>query len=159
MIETCVENWHKYLRGEFPGGLDELLADDVVFYSPVVFTPGRGVEITKLYLQAASATIGGESQQSAEADPGEARNTKFRYVKQVLGGNQAFLEFETEMSGKYVNGVDILTCDDAGKIVEFKVMIRPLQAITHIHAQMAKMLEKMKGSGAQAPALPTQEPQ
>jgi hypothetical protein len=144
MIETCVENWHRLLRGELPGGLDALLADDVVFYSPVVFTPGRGKDITKLYLEAAGATIGGGSLESAEADPEETRPTKFHYVKQVLSGNQAVLEFETEMSGKYVNGVDILTCDDSGRIVEFKVMIRPLQAIQLLHQQMAKMLEKLK---------------
>jgi hypothetical protein len=42
MIENVIERWHRYLRGELPGGLDELLADDVVFYSPIVHTPQRG---------------------------------------------------------------------------------------------------------------------
>ena len=54
------------------------------------------------------------------------------------------LEFETTMEGKYVNGVDIITCNDEGRIVEFRVMIRPLQAIQTVHAQMARMLESMK---------------
>lgn len=144
MIEECVENWHALLRGQYPGGLDVLLADDVVFYSPVVFTPGRGKDVTKLYLQAAFATIGGGSEKSASADPKESGDTKFHYTKQVLSGNQAVLEFETEMSGKYVNGVDIITCNDAGKIVEFKVMIRPLQAVNLLHQQMGKMLASMQ---------------
>jgi hypothetical protein len=56
VIEKCIENWHRQLRGEFPGGLDELLADEVVFYSPIVFTPQEGKEITKLYLNAAAAS-------------------------------------------------------------------------------------------------------
>ena len=55
------------------------------------------------------------------------------------------LEFETEMNGKYVNGVDIITCNDEGKITEFRVMIRPLQAVNAVHAAMGAMLEKMKG--------------
>jgi len=144
-IEQCVADWHRHLRGELPGGLDAILADDVVFYSPVVFTPQRGKDVTKLYLNAAGATIGEGSKQSAAADPGEARETKFRYVKEVLSGHQAVLEFETEMGGKFVNGVDILTCNDEGRIVEFKVMVRPLQAINLLHQQMAAMLEQMKG--------------
>jgi len=148
MIEKCVDDWHKHLRGELPGGLDAILADDVVFHSPIVFTPQRGKDITRLYLEAAISTIGGGSTESAAADPGETRKTRFRYVKQVLSGNHAILEFETEMAGKYVNGVDILTCDDSGRIIEFKVMIRPLQAVNLLHQQMAAMLEKMRGEGS-----------
>jgi hypothetical protein len=146
-IETCVENWHRHLRGELPGGLDAILAEDVVFFSPIVFTPQRGREITKLYLNAAGATIGEGSKRSAAADPREPRETKFRYVKEVLSGHHAVLEFETELDGKYVNGIDMLSCDDAGRITEFKVMIRPLQAINLLHRQMAAMLAQMQDGG------------
>jgi len=146
MIEKCVENWHRCVRGELEGGLDSILADDVVFYSPVVFTPQEGKAITKLYLEAAGATIGGGSRESAENDPSEKQETKFRYTKEVLTGHHAILEFETEMAGKYVNGVDILTCNDEGRIVEFKVMIRPLQAVNLLHQQMARMLAQMQKS-------------
>jgi hypothetical protein len=61
-----------------------------------------------------------------------------------MSGNVAVLEFETTVDGKYVNGVDIVTCDDEGRIVEFRVMIRPLQAVNLVHRQMAAMLESMK---------------
>ena len=61
-----------------------------------------------------------------------------------MSGNHAVLEFETRVGDKYVNGVDIITCNDEGKIVEFKVMIRPLQAVNLMHQQMAAMLEKLK---------------
>jgi hypothetical protein len=149
-IQRCVENWHRHLRGELPGGLDAILAEDVVFLSPIVFTPQRGREITKLYLNAAGATIGEGSKQSAAADPNEKRATKFRYVKEVLSGHHAVLEFETELEGKYVNGIDMLTCDDAGLITEFKVMIRPLQAINLLHEQMAAMLKRLQGAGGGA---------
>jgi hypothetical protein len=145
MIETTVARWHRHLRGELPGGLDELLHDDVVFFSPVVFTPQRGKDVTKLYLEAAMSTFGGEPGPDAPADGDTAAMAggKFRYVSEVMGGNRAVLEFETEMQGKYVNGVDIITCDDTGKIVEFKVMIRPLQAINAVHDAMRAMLERM----------------
>jgi len=125
MIEQVVQKWHLYMRGQLEGGLDTLLADDCVFYSPIVFTPQVGKEITKLYLQAASQTLPGDKK--AES----------------LSGNTAVLEFETTVEGKYANGVDIITCNDAGQIVEFKVMFRPLQAINAVHRQMGAMLEKM----------------
>ena len=145
MIEKTVEDWHQHLKGELPGGLDTLLADDVVFYSPIVFTPQKGKDITKLYLNAAAGSLGGDDGPN-EKSSGAARGdeTKFRYTKKILAGNEAMLEFETSVAGKYVNGVDIITCNDEGKIIEFRVMIRPLQAVNLVHKQMAAMLEKMK---------------
>ena len=142
MIEKTIENWHRNIRGEFPGGLDELLADDCVFYSPIVYSPQQGKEISKLYLQAAGATFSGEGKPGAKASKGLP--STFRYTKQVMAGDQAILEFETEMEGKYINGVDIIRCNDEGKIVEFRVMVRPLQAVNLLHKKMAAMLERMK---------------
>ena len=144
-VRLSDERWHELLRGELPGGLDELLADDVVFYSPIVFTPQRGKELTKLYLNAAGATFGGEPE--AEATP-RLSESKFRYTKEVMSGYTAFLEFETELEGKYINGVDIITCNDEGRIVEFRVMVRPLQAVNLLHQKMAAMLERMKPPAA-----------
>lgn len=149
MIEETVAKWHQHLRGDLPGGLDELLDDDCVFYSPIVFTPQQGKEVTKLYLGAAFQTLGGDGEADLGAPkPGSSSGGKggFRYVHEVMGGNVAFLEFETTMGGKYVNGVDIITAGDDGKIVEFKVMIRPLQAINLLHDQMRKMLEQMQSA-------------
>lgn len=141
MIEQTIEKWHRHIKGELPGGLDELLHDDCVFLSPIVFTPQKGKEITKMYLGAAGNTLGGKKK-DAEGKPA----AKFRYTKEIMSGNSAMLEFESEVDGKYVNGVDIITVDDAGKIIEFKVMVRPLQAINAVHAQMKAMLEKMQSA-------------
>ena len=137
MIETVVERWHQHLRGELPGGLDELLDDEVVFYSPVVYTPQRGKDITKLYLQAAGVALPGE----------KSGDGSFAYTKQVIAGDAAVLEFETTVAGKYVNGVDIIRCNDAGRIVEFRVMIRPLQAVNAVHEQMKATLEALSPGG------------
>ncbi len=143
MIEKCIADWHANLRGDLPGGLDALLADDCVFHSPIVFTPQKGKDLTKLYLNAAYNTFGGD-EAVRDAAAGPSGGSKFRYVKETLGDHSAMLEFETELGGKFVNGVDIITCNDEGKIVEFKVMIRPLQAVNLMHQLMAAMLEKMK---------------
>lgn len=145
MIEKVVENWHRHLKGEYPGGLDALLADDVVFYSPIVFTPQEGKEVTKLYLNAAGSTLGGEDTPASESADAKKGGGKFRYTKEILAGNHAMLEFESSVEGRYLNGVDIISCNDEGQITEFKVMVRPLQAINLVHKQMAAMLEKMKG--------------
>ena len=143
MIEQVIEKWHAHLRGQLPGGLDELLDDDVVFYSPVVYTPQVGKAITTLYLQAAGQSLPGDASAStARAD--DAAPTTFRYTKTVVAGDTAVLEFETTVEGKYVNGVDIIRCNDEGRIVEFRVMIRPLQAVNAVHRQMAATLERMK---------------
>ena len=154
MIEQTIAKWHQHLRGELPGGLDELLHDDVVFFSPIVFTPQVGKAITTRYLQAAGQTLPGTEADSSGtgsgSGSGDAAPTagagSFRYTKQVLSGDVAVLEFETTVEGKYVNGVDIIRCDDDGRIVEFRVMIRPLQAINLVHRQMGAMLESMKPS-------------
>lgn len=146
-IETTIAKWHQHLRGELPGGLDELLHDDVVFFSPVVFTPQHGKTVTKMYLEAAGATLGGAPTKHADGAPTPVVGGKFRYIGEVMRDHRAVLEFETEMDGKVVNGVDIITCDDDATIVEFKVMIRPLQAINAVHDAMRRMLEQLDDAG------------
>ena len=126
------------------GDLDAILHQDCVFLSPIVFTPQHGREITKLYLTAAGGTLGGNASTVTEALD-TPNSDGFRYVKEILQGHHAVLEFETTVEGKYANGVDIITCDDDAKIVEFKVMMRPLQAINAVHAQMRAMLEQLEG--------------
>jgi hypothetical protein len=143
-IHAVIERWHAHTRGELANGLDQLLDDDVVFYSPIVFTPQRGKAITTLYLQAAGQTLPGEKESGSTQTESNGAPKGFRYTKEILDGFNAVLEFETTIEGKYVNGIDMITCNDAGKITEFRVMIRPLQAINLVHKQMGEMLEKMK---------------
>jgi hypothetical protein len=146
-IFGCIERWHLQMQGRLDGGMDAVLHPDVVFLSPIVFTPQAGRDITKLYLSAAGGTLGGEESSDSSATSGESKGG-FAYTKQILQGNHAVLEFETSIDGKYVNGIDMMTCDDEGMITEFKVMIRPLQAINLVHAQMKAMLERLNSAGA-----------
>jgi hypothetical protein len=69
-------------------------------------------------------------------------NESFRYVREIAGPRDAALEFQVEIEGIAVNGIDLIRWNDAGRIVEFKVMIRPLKAVNLIHQKMAAMLQK-----------------
>ena len=126
MTDHPLEIWHRLVREHDPSGLNALLAEDAVFYSPVVHTPQRGRKLVAGYLSAAFHVF---------------FNPTFRYVREIVGVTDAMLEFETEIDGTRVNGVDLIKWNDAGQIVEFKVMIRPLKAINLIHQRMAATLQ------------------
>jgi hypothetical protein len=126
MKEHPIAIWHRLVREQDAGGLDTLLDDDAVFFSPVVHAPQRGKRLAAAYLSAAFQVF---------FDP------TFRYVREIVGASDAMLEFETEIDGVLVNGVDIIKWNEAGRVVEFKVMIRPLRAIQLIHQRMAAMLQ------------------
>ena len=142
---NAVEKWHDIMKN--PGSnvsekLDELLDDDVIFYSPVVFTPQKGKDITKLYLAAA----GGVFSSDKEKQETKPKESKFRYIKEIVQDNYACLEFETEINGIYVNVIDLITWNKENKITEFKVLVRPLQAVNTLHQMMGEMLDKLKAS-------------
>jgi len=126
MTIGALERWHELVRTRDAGGLDAALAEGVVFHSPVVHAPQAGKAITKRYLAAAFRVFFNES---------------FRYVREVAGDGEAVIEFRVDIDGIEVNGVDMIRWDDEGRIVDFKVMIRPLKAINLIHAKMAAMLK------------------
>jgi hypothetical protein len=121
----ALETWHRLVRTQDPSGLPSLLAEDAVFHSPVVHAPQRGGAIAARYLSAAFHVF---------------FNDTFRYVREVVDGRNAVLEFEVDIDGIHVNGVDMILWDEHDRIVDFKVMIRPLKAIELIHRRMAAML-------------------
>ncbi|MDQ1349134.1 MAG: hypothetical protein QG573_2512 [Acidobacteriota bacterium] len=118
--------WHELVHTRNPRGLEALLADEVVFHSPVVHTPQHGKALALQYLRAAVAVFGNET---------------FRYVRELAGERDAVLEFEVEIDGVHVNGVDLIRWDDAGRIVDFKVLVRPLKAMLAIQQKMAALLQ------------------
>ena len=126
MTIDTLSTWHELVQSRNAKGLGALLADDVVFHSPVVHTPQAGKAVTIQYLGAAFHVF---------------FNQTFRYVREVVGPRDAVLEFQVTIDGIEVNGVDMLRWDEQGRIVEFKVLIRPLKAINLIHQKMAAMLQ------------------
>ena len=121
--------WHHVVSSRDPSALKALLADDVVFHSPVVHTPQRGKAITFQYLMGAMQVL----------------NSKhFRYEREIIGAQDAVLEFSTEIDGIQINGVDLIRWNDDGLINDFKVMLRPLKAVNLVHQKMGEMLERLK---------------
>jgi hypothetical protein len=131
MPSQVIERWHAILASRELAELDDLIADDAVFHSPVVHSPQRGKEITVFYLTAAFHVL---------------LDAQFRYVREVVGTHDAVLEFTAEIDGIHVNGVDMIHWNDAGRIDDFKVMVRPLKAVNMLHRQMGTMLEQLGGT-------------
>lgn len=127
---ATLQAWHQLMGDRSMKGLDALLADDAVFYSPVVHTPQAGKALTSAYLYAAFNVF---------------FNDSFRYVRETVADDHAVLEFEVEIDGIHVNGIDMLSWNSEGKIVAFKVMLRPLKAIQLIHQKMGAMLQAQAG--------------
>ena len=126
MAQADVDRWHQLLEERAIERLDELLADDAVFHSPIVHTPQRGKALVTMYLTAAFHVL---------------VNGTFTYVREVVGERDAVLEFTAEIDGIRVNGVDMIHWNEAGQIDDFKVMVRPLKAINLLHGLMRQMLE------------------
>ena len=131
MTPQAVAQWHAIVRSRDAVALDALLADDVVFHSPVVFRPQVGKALTKAYLAAALEVLGNET---------------FRYVGEWAGSDSAVLEFVATVDGVEIDGADFIAWNEAGRIVSFKVMVRPLKAINLVQQKMAAQLAQ--GSGA-----------
>jgi len=118
--------WHDYMDGAGnPETLKSLLAEDVVFHSPVMHSPQQRRDKVFAYLFSASHVLGGEH---------------FHYVREIVDGDSAMLEFATELDGIHINGVDIIRWNENGLIQDFKVMVRPLKAINKVWEKMAEML-------------------
>jgi hypothetical protein len=124
-LPHAVAQWHAIAAARDARALPGLLADDCVFHSPVVHTPQAGRARVAGYLAAALTVLG---------------TADFRYVREIVGARDAVLEFTTVLDGIEINGVDLIRWNDAGLIVDFKVMIRPLKAINLVHERMAAML-------------------
>ena len=125
--------WHRVLaEGNPPEELAKIVAEDAVFHSPVVHTPQAGRDKVVMYLAAAGRVLG--------APGGHA---KFRYVRKLVDGHEACLEFVAEIDGVTINGIDLIAFDLDWKIRDFKVMVRPLKAINKLWELMAAELQKV----------------
>jgi hypothetical protein len=126
MAIHTLETWRQLVANKSVAGLDSLLAENVVFHTPIVDTPQVGKDVTQRYLAAAFDVFSNES---------------FRYVREVVGERDAVLEFMVEIDGVSVNGVDMIRWNDHGQIVDFKVMLRTLKAVKVMHQKTAALLQ------------------
>ena len=122
-----VAAWHAYMASTGdPDLLSAQIAEDAVFHSPVVHSPQEGKAKVMLYLLSAAKVLGNDS---------------FTYVRKIVEGNDALLEFTCVLDGIHVNGIDLIRFDDAGKICDFKVMVRPVKAVNKLWEMMAAQLQ------------------
>ena len=128
MGAPALDLWHRIAASNDVSGLDALLADACVFHSPVVHTPQAGKAIVTKYLATALKVLGGSG--------------TFRYVREIVGERDALLEFTAELDGIHVNGVDLISWNDAGQVTDFKVLVRPLKAINILHQKMGEALTR-----------------
>ena len=126
IIEQTIKQWHQILDAKDLSQLKGLLADDVVFHSPVLHTPQKGKALTTMYLSAAFYVLAVKN---------------FTYKRQILQNNQAVLEFEAIVDDIVINGVDMIECDENGKITDFKVLVRPLKGLQILQQKMFELLK------------------
>jgi hypothetical protein len=139
MTSTGLDKWYGYMKSHDHAALWDLLHPDAVFESPVVHTPQRGRDITLKYLASAEKVLGG---------PG------FSYVGEWRSDRGAVLEFKNEIDGITINGVDIISFGEDGRITHFKVMVRPLKAINLLHRLMGEQLAMPPGEASVARPQP-----
>ncbi len=123
-----LDTWYQFIETRDLNQLDEFLADDVILYSPVVFTAIEGKFFVKMYLMAAEQIIA---------------NDQFEYVRELTSENDAFLEFKTSIDGITVEGIDMIRFNERGQVQSLKVMLRPLKAVNKVHEKMGEFLEKI----------------
>jgi hypothetical protein len=128
MVPAVIATWKAMLSSHEPHRLDALIDDSAVFESPVVHTPQVGKAKTVLYLTAADSVL---------------NNGTFRYIGEWYAGRSAVLEFNADIDGVLIDGIDMIWWNDADRIVRFKVMVRPLKAIELLHGRMRQTLETM----------------
>ena len=129
---AALQHWHSVVQERDPGQLSDLLAQDAVFHSPVMHRPQEGRDLVAMYLTGAMQVLA---------------NDTFHYVREVVGRYDAVLEFETVVDGLTINGVDMIRWDEAGQIVDFKVMVRPRRALDLLQQRMAQLLQSLTSDG------------
>ncbi|MBI5504438.1 MAG: nuclear transport factor 2 family protein [Deltaproteobacteria bacterium] len=128
MHNDVVADWHALLASDDLSRLDAMLAEDAVFHSPVLHTAQHGKALVTTYLTAAAQVL---------------LSSDFHYVREVVGPSDAVLEFECEIGGVHINGIDMFHWNADGKIDDFKVMIRPLKAVNLLHGMMVQVFSQM----------------
>ena len=127
-----LKKWHSLIENKAVDQVSSLLADEVTLFSPVIHTPIKNKAMVSKYLTAAFHTF---------------LNGTFKYDREFTSKNSAVLEFSLTINGIDINGIDMITWNEQGKITEFKVMIRPYKALNMINDQMTAMLDKLKQQG------------
>ena len=115
--------WHDFIETPNAENLSLILHDDVKFHSPFVWKPKEGRTMTTAILMTVTEIF-----------------VDFRYVRQIIDGENWALEFEAKVGEFSLRGVDLIELNSEGKIVDFEVMIRPANALQTLGAEMGRQL-------------------
>ena len=121
---AALRAWHRVVESKDAGLLDILLADDVVFRSPAVYAAQEGKAITTVYLAAALDVLG----------------PTLRYTHQWHDESSAVLEFEADLDGVVIHGIDMLRWNDNDRLTSFTVMVRPIRGLERLILLMGQRL-------------------
>jgi hypothetical protein len=124
---VTLETWHRMVAAGDLSGVAALCAPDAVFRSPVAHTPYRGGEPVATFVQQAAQTF-----------------SDFRYHPTFVGGEHSVvLEFSAKVGDKELKGIDMIRFDEAGRIVDLEVMVRPASGLQALGVEMARRMAPM----------------
>jgi SnoaL-like domain len=101
----------------------ELLSEDVVLHSPILFRGFEGREMVSQVLTHVAATL-----------------ENLTYVDELVEGRSVVLRFKADVGDRELEGIDFLELDEDGKVAELTVFMRPLSALNRFNEQMKERL-------------------
>ncbi|MGE7955861.1 nuclear transport factor 2 family protein [Pseudomonas sp. NPDC089530] len=122
---ASLRRWHAMIAEGDLSALPELLDSRVVFRSPMAHTPYPGVPVVSTILNTVSKVF-----------------VDFAYHRELVtaDGLSVVLEFSARVGDRQLKGIDLIRFDEAGKIVEFEVMVRPMSGLQALGEEMARRL-------------------
>lgn len=126
ITKQAITRWHEMLETRDMSILNELLADNVVFRSPVAFQPYPGKQVVFFILTNVIQVF-----------------ENFTYHREFLSedGNNVVLEFSANVSDKKLKGIDMIQFNDEGQIIDFEVMIRPKSGLEALAIEMGQRIQ------------------
>jgi SnoaL-like domain len=119
-----LDKWHRMVATGDLSGVAALCAPEAVFRSPVAHTPYRGAGLVAAFLQQAVQAF-----------------SDFRYHRTFTSGERdVVLEFSAKVGDKELKGIDMIHFDEAGRIVDFEVMVRPASGLQALGVEMARRM-------------------
>lgn len=126
ITKQAITRWHEMLETRDMSILNELLADNVVFRSPVAFQPYPGKQVVFFILTNVIQVF-----------------ENFTYHREFLSedGNNVVLEFSANVGDKKLKGIDMIQFNDEGQIIDFEVMIRPKSGLKALAVEMGQRIQ------------------
>ena len=129
--KQSLEKWHEMVQAGNLSDLNDLLADEVVFRSPVAYKPYEGKQVVFFILTNVIQVF-----------------EDFTYHREFYteDGENVVLEFSANVSGKSLKGIDMIRFNDRGQIIDFEVMIRPMSGLAALAEQMGQRIAQYQAT-------------